>query len=158
MLVPSSKVSLRTSAAMIAGMLSIVLLVSIAWSQHTGTAGIIILGNKSPALSRATLLGRQDPNAVMDIVVGLKLRNEKELEDLIARQSDPKSSDYHNFITPLGFTERFGPDLGLLAGLTAEGSLKPRVVEQGWRELSRIGPLLRDRQIPGKAVFNIEQR
>ena len=54
--------------------------------------------------------------------------------------------------------ERFGPDLGLLAGLIADGSLKPRVVEQSWRELSRIGPLLRDRQIPGKAVFHIEQR
>jgi NADPH:quinone reductase len=54
--------------------------------------------------------------------------------------------------------ERFGPDLGLLAGLIADGSLKPRVVEQSWRELSRIGPLLRDRRIPGKAVFHIEQR
>src|SRR3954452_2526284 len=54
--------------------------------------------------------------------------------------------------------ERFGPDLGLLAGLIADGSLKPRIAEYSWRDLSRIGPLLRDRQIPGKAVFHIEQR
>jgi NADPH:quinone reductase-like Zn-dependent oxidoreductase len=54
--------------------------------------------------------------------------------------------------------ERFGPDLALLAGLIADGSLKPRIVEHGWDELARIGPLLRDRQIPGKAVFHIEQR
>jgi NADPH:quinone reductase-like Zn-dependent oxidoreductase len=54
--------------------------------------------------------------------------------------------------------ERFGPDLALLAGLIADGSLKPRVTEHSWHELSRIGPLLRDRQIPGKAVFHIEQR
>jgi len=53
--------------------------------------------------------------------------------------------------------ERFGPDLGLLAGLVADGSLKPRIVEHGWRELPRIGPLLLGRQIPGKAVFHIEQ-
>jgi NADPH:quinone reductase-like Zn-dependent oxidoreductase len=53
--------------------------------------------------------------------------------------------------------ERFGPDLGLLAGLIADGSLKPRVSEHSWRELPRIGPLLRDRQIPGKAIFHIEQ-
>jgi len=46
----------------------------------------------------------------------------------------------------------------LLAGLIADGSLKPRVTEHSWHELSRIGPLLRDRQIPGKAVFHIEQR
>ena len=54
--------------------------------------------------------------------------------------------------------ERFGSDLGLLAGLIADGSLKPRIVEHGWQELSRIGPLLRDRQIGGKAIFHIEQR
>jgi NADPH:quinone reductase-like Zn-dependent oxidoreductase len=54
--------------------------------------------------------------------------------------------------------ERFGPDLAVLAGLIADGSLKPRIAEHSWRELSRIGPLLRDRQIPGKAVFHIEQR
>ena len=54
--------------------------------------------------------------------------------------------------------ERFGPDLAMLAGLIADGSLKPRIVEHSWRELSRIGPLLRDRQIPGKAIFNIDQR
>ena len=53
--------------------------------------------------------------------------------------------------------ERFAPDLALLAGLVADGSLKPRIVEHSWRELSRIGPLLRDRQIPGKAVFHVEQ-
>ena len=35
---------------------------------------------------------------------------------------------------------------------------KPRIVEHSWREVSRIGPLLRDRQIPGKAIFNIDQR
>src|SRR6185437_11718718 len=54
--------------------------------------------------------------------------------------------------------ERFGPDFALLAGLIADGSLKPRITEHSWHELSRIGPLLRDRQIPGKAVFHIEQR
>ena len=54
--------------------------------------------------------------------------------------------------------ERFGADLALLASLLADGSLKPRIVEHSWRELSRIGPLLRDRQIPGKAIFNIDQR
>jgi NADPH:quinone reductase len=53
--------------------------------------------------------------------------------------------------------ERFGPDLALLAGLIADGSLRPRIVEHDWRDLARIGPLLRDRQIPGKAVFHIKQ-
>jgi NADPH2:quinone reductase len=54
--------------------------------------------------------------------------------------------------------ERFGSDLALLAGLIADGSLKPRVDEHDWRDLARIGPLLRERRIPGKAVFHIEQK
>jgi NADPH:quinone reductase len=53
--------------------------------------------------------------------------------------------------------ERFGPDLALLAGLVADGSLRPRIVEHSWRDLPRIGPLLLGRQIPGKAVFHIDQ-
>lgn len=54
--------------------------------------------------------------------------------------------------------ERFGPDLALLASLVGDGALVPRIAEHSWRELPRIGPLLRDRQIPGKAVFHIEQQ
>jgi NADPH:quinone reductase-like Zn-dependent oxidoreductase len=54
--------------------------------------------------------------------------------------------------------ERFGPDLALLAALVADGSLRPRTSEHGWRDLPTVGPLLRGRQIAGKAVFHIEQR
>jgi NADPH:quinone reductase-like Zn-dependent oxidoreductase len=54
--------------------------------------------------------------------------------------------------------ERFVPDLALLAGLIADGSLVPRIAEYGWRDIARVGPMLRDRRIPGKAVFHIEQK
>jgi NADPH:quinone reductase-like Zn-dependent oxidoreductase len=51
--------------------------------------------------------------------------------------------------------ERFAPDLALLVSLVADGSLKPHLVENSWRELAKIGPQLRDRNIRGKAVFHI---
>jgi len=54
--------------------------------------------------------------------------------------------------------DRFGPDLALLASLVADGSLKPRIVEHDWHDLPRIGPLLRGRQIAGKAIFLIDQK
>lgn len=54
--------------------------------------------------------------------------------------------------------ERFGPDLALLASLVADGSLRPRIAEHSWRELPQVGALLRGRQIPGKAVFLIDQK
>ena len=53
--------------------------------------------------------------------------------------------------------ERFCPDLALLAGLIADGALRPCIVEHSWRDIARVGPLLRDRQIAGKAVFHIDQ-
>jgi len=53
--------------------------------------------------------------------------------------------------------ERFAPDLALLVSLVADGSLKPQLVEQSWRDLAQIGPELRDRHFAGKAVFHIDQ-
>jgi NADPH:quinone reductase-like Zn-dependent oxidoreductase len=53
--------------------------------------------------------------------------------------------------------ERFAPDLALLAGLVADGSLNPRIVEYDWHELATAGTVLRDRRIAGKAVFHIDQ-
>ena len=53
--------------------------------------------------------------------------------------------------------ERFAPDLALLASLVGDGSLKLSLVERSWRDIAEIGPELRDRRIPGKAVFRIDQ-
>ncbi|HEX2151054.1 MAG TPA: zinc-binding dehydrogenase [Stellaceae bacterium] len=54
--------------------------------------------------------------------------------------------------------DRFAPDLALLASLVADGSLRPVVSEYDWRDINQAGPLLRGRQIAGKAVFHIEQQ
>jgi NADPH:quinone reductase-like Zn-dependent oxidoreductase len=52
--------------------------------------------------------------------------------------------------------DRFTPDLALLASLVGEASLKPALVEHGWRDIAKVGPELRDRHIAGKAVFRID--
>jgi len=54
--------------------------------------------------------------------------------------------------------EKFGPDLALMAGLVADGSLRPRIIEHDWREFPEVGPRLRDRHIGGKAIFHIGQK
>jgi NADPH2:quinone reductase len=53
--------------------------------------------------------------------------------------------------------DRFAPDLALLASLVGDGSLKPVLVENSWRDIAKVGPELRDRHIAGKAVFRIDQ-
>jgi NADPH:quinone reductase-like Zn-dependent oxidoreductase len=52
--------------------------------------------------------------------------------------------------------QRFAPDLALLASLVADRSLQVALVDGSWRDLAKIGPQLRDRHIPGKAVFRVE--
>ena len=54
--------------------------------------------------------------------------------------------------------DRFAPDLALLASLVADGSLRPVVSEYDWRDINRVGPLLRGRQVGGKAVFHIGRK
>jgi NADPH:quinone reductase len=73
-----------------------------------------------------------------------------------AEHQNARIQAFHYFTSEA--EERFGPDLALLAGLIADGSLKPCIAEYGWRDLTRVGSLLRDRQVPGKAVFHIEQK
>jgi NADPH:quinone reductase len=73
-----------------------------------------------------------------------------------AEHQNARIQGFHYFTSEA--EERFGPDLALLAGLVADGSLVPRIEEHGWRDLARIGPLLRERRIAGKAVFHIEQK
>ena len=72
-----------------------------------------------------------------------------------AEHQNARIQAFHYFTSEA--EERFGPDLELLASLVGDGSLKPRISEHGWRDLSQIAPMLSDRKIPGKAVFHIEQ-
>src|SRR5207249_2945603 len=72
-----------------------------------------------------------------------------------AEHQNARLQAFHYFTSEA--EERFGPDLALLAGLVADGALRPRIVEHSWRDLARVGPLLRDRQIAGKAVFHIDR-
>ncbi|HET8551679.1 MAG TPA: S53 family peptidase [Gammaproteobacteria bacterium] len=63
-----------------------------------------------PALvGKSHLLGAHSPNAMLDIAIGLKLRNTAELKQFLSEVQNPASRIYHHFLTPEEFTERFGP-------------------------------------------------
>jgi NADPH:quinone reductase len=72
-----------------------------------------------------------------------------------AEHQNARIQAFHYFTSEA--EERFAPDLALLAALVADGSLTPRIDEHGWQDLARVGPLLRDRRIGGKAVFHIDR-
>lgn len=68
-----------------------------------------------------------------DLVITLKPSDEQQaaLEAFLASQQDPASSDFHNWLTPVQFAERFGPtrsDLDKIAAwLEAQGFTVPAI-------------------------------
>lgn len=53
--------------------------------------------------------GMVSPQEEVTMVLGLRLRNKDELEQLITQQSNPTSSLYHRWLTPEGFNDQFAP-------------------------------------------------
>jgi NADPH2:quinone reductase len=54
-----------------------------------------------------------------------------------------------------GPEEAFTPDLALLAGLVAEGALRPQITVRDWDQINVAAAELEARKLPGKAVFRI---
>lgn len=62
-----------------------------------------------PSAKTAKPLGRLDPSTRLTLTLGLPLRNQTELNQLIADVSDPSSPRYRQFLSSAEFTGRFGP-------------------------------------------------
>ena len=66
-------------------------------------------GHIPAAASRLTPLGRENGSERLRLAIGLPLRNENELTNLLQQIYDPSSPNYHHYLTPEEFTARFGP-------------------------------------------------
>ncbi len=54
-------------------------------------------------------VGQLSGLTILNLAVGLPLRNKEELNNLLQQIYDPASPQYHHYLTPEQFTERFGP-------------------------------------------------
>jgi hypothetical protein len=54
-------------------------------------------------------VGRLDATTTLPLTIGLPLRNQTALADLLRQIYDPASTNYHHYLTPERFTEDFGP-------------------------------------------------
>ena len=57
----------------------------------------------------APLVGHLPSAQRLSLAISLPLRNEAELDDLLQQIYDPQSSNYHQYLSVLEFTGRFGP-------------------------------------------------
>ena len=119
----------------LAGLGAALLFYSAAFAQ---TAPREFLHGHVPAVaSRLIPNGRLPATTNLFLTIGLPLRNEAALDELLRQLYDPGSANFHKFITPQEFTERFGPaeqdyqaviHFAEANGLTVAGTHPNRVV------------------------------
>ncbi len=68
-------------------------------------------GHVPEAVRRLNLkpLGRPAGSTPMHLVIGLPLHNQDALTNLLTQLYDPASTNFHHYLVPAQFTERFGP-------------------------------------------------
>ena len=94
-------------------------------------------GHIPEAVSRLQPIGRMPGTNRLSLAIGLPLRNEAALDSLLQQIYDPASPNFHQYLTPEQFTERFGSteqdyqaviDFAKANGLTVTGTHPNRVV------------------------------
>lgn len=66
-------------------------------------------GHVPPVIQRLAAKSRLPGTNVLDLAIGLPVRNPEELSELLRELYDPASPNFHQFLTPPEFAARFGP-------------------------------------------------
>jgi len=73
-------------------------------------SGLVTLpGHVPAAVSRLQPNGLLPAAASLHLAIGLPVRNQRSLDNLLQQINDPASPNYHQYLTPEQFTARFGP-------------------------------------------------
>jgi len=71
--------------------------------------GKILSGHVPEIVSHLQPVGRLSSTNQIDLAIGLPLRNRDALTNLIQQLYDPTSTNFHRYLTPDQFVEKFGP-------------------------------------------------
>ena len=123
----------------LAGYVVLVLLFALAaiGKAKTGPDGVMLHGCVPSAVARLTPTGRLPATDRLFLAMGLPLRNQAALGELLVQLYDPHSTNFHKFLTPSEFAARFGPTerdyqavikFAEANGLTVNGLHRNRVV------------------------------
>ena len=91
----------------------------------------VLRGHLPSITARLQPVDRLAPSNRLDVIVGLPLRNQQEAGQLFQQIYDPASPNFHLYLTPAQFAQRFGPaekdyqaliDFATAAGLTVTGT------------------------------------
>ena len=83
------------------------LLLSAGFAQAAGQK--ILTGHVPAVTAHLAALGNLAGSTRLNLAIGLPLRNQDALTNLLRQIYDPASPNYHHYLTPEQFTEQFGP-------------------------------------------------
>ncbi len=69
----------------------------------------VLTGVRPPVVAGLPPMGRLPSTNLLSLAIGLPLRNQTALVELLGQLYDPASTNFHKFLTSAEFTARFGP-------------------------------------------------
>lgn len=96
---------LAVAAVLVAG--SLVAVSMVARAQQD--ARVLLAGQNVPLIQQARLVRAADPGQTLKLSVGLRPNNSADLESLLQAIYTPGSPQYHHYLTPAEFNQRFAP-------------------------------------------------
>jgi subtilase family serine protease len=104
-------------------------------------AALTLAGAAVAAMPAPTIVGKPDAASQTSFEVALPLRNVDQLNELLTALHDPANSQYHHWLTPAQFAQRFGPDKATIDGAVAALSARGLSVTAHSRSLHVSGPV-----------------
>ncbi|KAA2261351.1 peptidase S8 [Solihabitans fulvus] len=101
--------SKRAVAALITSVPLLVLATGLTAQADPQANLVPLTANAAPGLEHATKTGPEDANKQLPVAVSLNLRNQAELDSLLAKVTNPHSAEYGHYLTPDQFRDRFAP-------------------------------------------------
>ncbi len=90
-------------------------------------AGGVQLSGHVPAIVKYLQANGHLTATNLNLTIGLPLRNREALTNLLEQLSDPASTNYHKYLSPAQFTQRFGPseqDYAAVASFASQHGLR----------------------------------
>src|SRR6185437_7247441 len=88
-------------------------------SQNSASGRWTVRGHLVPAVRNLKPTATADGARALDLSIGLSLRNQSALAQLIADQNNPHSALYHQYLTPLQFAAQFSPTQATVNAVTS---------------------------------------
>ena len=89
-------------------------------------------GHIPSALGNAQLVGDVPGSTALRLAIGLPLRDQQGLQDLIRQLYDPASPQYHHYLTPAGLAATYGPSQSDYQSLSGFAQSKGLTVTQSY--------------------------